>query len=193
MKIIGLTGPSGSGKTTVSAVAESLGFFVIDCDKVSKEVSKNPLILKELENAFGGVVINGQLDRKALAQKAFSSPENTKKLNSIMLPKIVLEIESIIKSQGDKNILLDAPTLFESGLNTKCDAVIAVLADEELRRKRLTARDNLTKAQLESRLSAAKPNLYYTEKTDYIIYNNEDIKSAEQKALEMLRSFCYGK
>lgn len=187
MKIIGLTGPSGSGKTTVSSVAEELGFYVIDCDKVSKTVSNECSVLEKLEKAFGGVLKDGRLDRKKLAEKAFSTPENTEKLNKIMLPEIVLRIEEIISEQEGRNILLDAPTLFESGLNKRCDAVIAVLADIELRKKRLLLRDGLTGEQLESRLKAAKPDQFYTEKAGYIIYNNEDISLAEKAAEQILK------
>ncbi len=188
MKIIGLTGPSGSGKTTVSEAAKELGFFVVDCDEIARQVSKDTEVLKSLEKTFGEVLINGKLDRKALAKKAFSSPENTKKLNDIMLPIISARIKEIIKGQK-QNILLDAPTLFESGLDSECDAVLAVLAREDIRRKRLKFRDNLTEEQLESRIKAAKPDEFYTEKTGYIIYNNDDIDLAKKKAEKILRSF----
>lgn len=192
MKIIGLTGPSGSGKTTISQVARKLGYFVIDCDKVAKEVSNKGEILEKLKKTFGNVVVNGVLDRKGLAAKAFASPENTKKLNNIMLDVISKEIEDIIKrakQDGVKEFLLDAPTLYESKMDKKCHKVIAVLADEKTREKRLLLRDNLTRAQLKDRMRASKPDEFYLEKTGYIIYNNEDEAAAKETAEKMLKSF----
>ncbi len=191
MKIIGLTGPSGTGKTTISALAERLGFYVLDCDKIAAEVSSSKAILQKLELAFNGILENGILNRKALADKAFATKKSTEKLNSIMLPPIVEEIKhklSELEKNGALKILLDAPTLFESGLDSICDMVIAVLADEKLRAERILKRDALTDEQLKKRLLAAKPDMFYLEKTEHIIYNNNDLIELENQAEKILRS-----
>lgn len=195
MKIIGLTGPTGSGKSTVSKIAENLGFAVIDCDKVAREVSNKKEIIEKLVIAFGeDVVKNNKLDRKALAKVAFSSNQNTELLNSIMLPKISSEIEEIISGFGSNEcILLDAPTLYESGIDKKCDAVIAVLADEDIRRMRIISRDNLTAEQADIRLSAAKEDNFYKEKTEHILYNNGAKEELFTNAEKILKSFFLAK
>ena len=52
MKIIGLTGGSGAGKGIVSAVFAEKGIPVLDCDKVSREVtSKGSPCLTEIGRA----------------------------------------------------------------------------------------------------------------------------------------------
>lgn len=193
MKIIGLTGPSGSGKSTVSDIAKSLGYFVIDCDKVSREISKKPEALEKLEKAFGGVVKEGALDRKALAKKAFSSKEKTEILNSIMLPLIVKKIDEHIsdaQKKGENLFLLDAPTLFESGIDKKCGAVVAVLADENIRADRLIKRDGLTKSQLKSRLKSSKSEDFFKAKTGHIIYNNGNLEDYKKEALWLLKKLA---
>lgn len=194
MKIIGLTGPSGVGKSSVADCAAQLGYFVIDCDRTAARVAEDPALLAQLEAAFGGVIQNGKLDRAALAAKAFATREQTDRLNAIMLPVIKQEIMKEIElaqSQGAALFLLDAPTLFESGLDKVCDAVIAVLADPTLRAARIRLRDGLTENQLEKRLKAAKEDSFYLARTGHIIYNNGDFgeyQTAVQKLLKALAS-----
>ncbi|MBQ9920296.1 MAG: dephospho-CoA kinase, partial [Clostridia bacterium] len=165
---------------------------IIDCDKVAREVANDPELLSTLEAEFKGVVKNGILNRKALAEKAFATKEATEKLNSIMLPVIANAIDEkikFLKKIGAEYILLDAPTLFESGEDKKCNAVIAVLADIEIRAKRIKARDNLTPAQLESRLKATKPDSFYKERTKYIICNNGNLFDLQSNAINILKKF----
>lgn len=195
MKIIGLTGPSGSGKTQISAVFKENGFFVIDCDKVAREVSADSDVLALLENAFGGVVTNGRLDRKALAKKAFESKEKTQLLNSIMLPKIEDKIKLYIKAleeKGEKQVLLDAPTLFESGLKELCSNTIALLADESIRAKRIVKRDNLNAEQLASRLKSGRSKEFYSEKSDFVVYNNGDFADTQNEILKIIQKIKKG-
>ena len=57
-------------------------------------------------------------------------------------------------------------------MDSICDAVLAVLADEELRLERIISRDNIEKSAALTRISAGKNEQYYKEKTPHIIYNN---------------------
>lgn len=186
--VIGLTGPTGAGKSSVLPIAEQLGFFTVDCDNVAREESKNKEMLKALSAFFGEDIIkDGALDRKTLAHRAFSSPENTKKLNDITLPFIVATIKGIIKEK--KAVLLDAPTLFESGLSDICTATICVLADEKLRKERIMARDNLEESTASERLFAAKTDDFFVSRCDYVIYNNGDKSALNSRMEEILKKF----
>lgn len=189
MRIIGLTGPSGVGKSTMADCAKALGYFVIDCDRTAARVTENPALLGRLEAAFGSVIKNGALDRAALAAKAFASREATERLNGIMLPVIKEEIFREIEAargKGNALFLLDAPTLFESGLDQACDAVIAVLADRAVRSKRIQNRDGLSGDALEKRLKAAQEDSFYLTRTGHIIYNNGDREEFRTAAEAML-------
>ncbi len=173
--IIGLTGPTGSGKSSASKEAEKLGFKIVDCDALARVATQNGSAgLLALTKAFGGDILkeDGSLDRKKLAEKAFDSPENTRLLNETILPFIV----EMIKHQAvGERVLLDAPTLFESGINSVCTATVAVLADRDVRLERIIKRDCIDKKAALLRISAGKDDVFYRRNADYIIYNNGEM------------------
>ena len=186
MKIIGLTGPTGAGKSNLTQTAQNLGFKVIDCDKVARQaVVKDSEGLKALVKVFGADILlkNGELDRKALARKAFSTPENTERLNKTLFPFITKLVE---KEFDCDLVLLDAPTLIESGLDSKCHKVIGIWADPEIRLERICQRDNLSLEDAKIRLNAGKDESFYKENTDVLIYNNGDISEFRKEFEEIL-------
>lgn len=186
--ILGLTGQTGSGKSTLHACAEGKGFYVIDCDKVAHSVTGQS---KEAKNALctafsSDILTQGNIDRKKLAAIAFKSKENTELLNKTILPFIVAEIGAIIEKADSEYILLDAPTLYESGTDKMCSFVLALLADEEIRKARIIERDNLSEEAALLRLKAAKKDEYYKQKADKIIYNNGSIEEYTKQFSEIL-------
>lgn len=182
---VGLTGPTGAGKSYVCEIFRQKGFKIIDCDKIAHELTaKNAPILAELASEFGeDVVKNGELDRKLLASRAFDTKEHTKKLNSILHPAIIKRC----KEEANGLTVLDASQLFEANMQNDCYKVIGVLADEDVRIKRIIARDNITEQQAKLRMSAQFDNDYFIDNCDYIIYNNgEDIAAQTDNILEVI-------
>lgn len=182
---VGLTGPTGAGKSYVCEIFRQKGFKIIDCDKIAHELTaKNAPILTELASEFGeDVVKNGKLDRKLLASRAFDTKEHTKKLNSILHPAIIKRC----KEEANGLTVLDASQLFEANMQNDCYKVIGVLADEDVRIKRIIARDNITEQQAKLRMSAQFDNDYFIDNCDYIIYNNgEDIAAQTDNILEVI-------
>lgn len=175
--IIGLTGQTGAGKSTVCELLIEKGLFVIDCDKVARNVTeKGSITLDLLADAFGSDIIlaDGSLNRRELASRAFQTPEKTELLNSITHPAIINSINKVIAEHKNENIVLDAPTLIESGAYKLCDKIVSVLADADVRKKRIMARDNLTLIEAEKRMNAQKDDSFYKEYSNAIIYNNGD-------------------
>lgn len=182
---VGLTGPTGAGKSYVCEIFRQKGFKIIDCDKIAHELTaKNAPILTELASEFGeDVVKNGELDRKLLASRAFDTKEHTKKLDSILHPAIAEKC----KEEAQGLTVLDASQLFEANMQNDCYKVIGVLSDEDVRIKRIIARDNITEQQAKLRMSAQFDNDYFIDNCDYIIYNNgEDIAAQTDNILEVI-------
>ncbi len=187
--IIGLTGQTGAGKSTLCRLFGDNGFYIIDCDKVARETTKKGRkTLLELAKAFGEDILlsDGSLDRKKLASRAFEDAEKTQLLNQITHPAIMDAIKEEIKNCNNDRIVLDAPTLIESGAYKLCDKIVSVLADKDVRLKRIIARDSISKKEAETRMSAQNDDLFYKQYSDAAIYNNSTQDSLNQDALKIL-------
>lgn len=180
---IGLTGQTGAGKGYVGKYLEMLGFHVLDSDKYVKKIyENNPALLQKLAEEFGQDIIkDGILDRKALAKAAFSSKENTDKLNHIVHPEVI----SLCEKDAAGLTVLDAPQLFEAQAQNKCSKIISVTAPFETRLKRIMQRDDLTKEQALERMNAQFDEDYYINNSDFVIKNDgSDIKIQINKIME---------
>lgn len=190
--VIGLTGPIGSGKSAVAKLFCENGYVSVDADKLAKKVvEKGSKTLDVLAEKFGADIINldGTLNRKMLAQKAFSSKENTELLNCVTHPAILELVKKEIEenaSLGNTKIIYDAPQLFESGSNTLCDKVVCVIAKKEQRIERVKNRDNMPYADIENRISVQYSDEFFTEKSDYVIENNSTLENLFLRVSEVI-------
>ena len=187
-KFIGLTGPSGAGKGEVSRLLSELGAYHFDCDKIYHDLLVPPSpCLDELRENFGDEIFleNGELNRKALATIVFSEDGRQTKLpilNSITHKYVLKEVQKQVeKLEGYKAFTVDAPTLFESGFDSQCDVIISVLADKKTRIERIIAREGLDREAAEARINAQPDDSFYSERSDYVIYNNGDLEALEKE------------
>lgn len=190
VRVIGLTGQSGAGKSEVSSMLEKSGIVCINCDAVSRDVTKKDApALKAICEVFGSDILcpDGTLDRKKLGSIVFSNKEKLELLNKTIFPFIIDEIKKIIADfSGDGVIVLDAPTLFESGCDKLCDEKVAVIADRKIRLERIMARDSLTKVDAENRMNSQLCEEFFKQNCDVIIQNNGDLAELEKAVGDLL-------
>lgn len=191
--VVGLTGQSGAGKSTVSALLASHGCHIIDADVVARQVvQKGKKCLLDLAVEFGIEILDGDgnLNRRKLGAIVFSDAEKRDRLNRITFPYIQAEIRDEIaccRLAGKTMIILDAPTLLESGSDSFCDKVVSVIAPWELRKERLLARDlDLSIADVENRMASQHGDEYYVSRSDFVIRNEGDMTSLRMQVVEML-------
>lgn len=192
-RIIGLTGQSGAGKSTVAKFLEQNGFYVINADLLVRKIynSGSPC-LKTIEAVFGEDIItdNGTPDRKLLAERAFSSKENTALLSSIVHPFVTAELFDEIKKAaeiGTTTVVYDAPQLFESNADVICDEIISVAAEKSVRLERICKRDNISKENALMRMNSQLDEKFFRENSDYIIENNSDLSSLNVQLVGLLK------
>ena len=180
--VVGLTGQTGAGKSTVSQVFADNGFAVINADMIARTVvEKGSRCLDEISDFFGSGILNedATLNRKALAKIVFTDRCKLDSLNTIIYPYITGEILRQIKSHslaGEKLILLDAPTLFESRADDFCEYIISVIASPDIRKRRIIERDGLTPEQADERMSSQLAVDFFISHSDYIIENDGAIE-----------------
>lgn len=184
--VVGLTGPTGAGKSSATEVARDLGFKIIDCDALARTATeKGSDGLADIVKVFGDGVLNCDktLNRKELAKRAFESADKTELLNKTILPHIVKILEKQIDAPL---ILLDAPTLFESGADSLCNEIIVVTSDEKTRKKRIMSRDGIDESAAELRIKAGKNDDFYIQRTNNIIYNDCELSVLKLKVQKLL-------
>ena len=184
--IIGITGSSGAGKSTICEILQKeYNVKIINADKIAKKLScKGTSYINEIIKKFGKDIVDekGELKRKKLAQIIYNNSDKRKELNNCTFKYIKKEIEEEIKEiEKDEIIIIDAPLLFECGLDKLCDKVIGVISKRDLQIERIIVRDNIDYNQAESRLNAQEDNEFYIKKCDAIIENNNDIEDIEKK------------
>ena len=180
MTIIGVTGGTGTGKTTVSTIIKNtLDCIVISADYVAKKINvPGTEYYKETVELFGEEILKPDktLDRRKMAEIIFSDSEAKEKMNVITTKYVGGKIEDLIKEEGEKNpeafVIIDAPLLFECGLDKLCDYIIAIVCEsKEARIRRITVRDRLTRNQAEARIDAQPNNDFYESRADFVIHN----------------------
>lgn len=173
MFVIGLTGPTGSGKSAFAAMLRERGFYVADADAAARQVVQaGSDVLDALCEAFGADILedDGTLCRRRLAERAFSSPENTRKLNALTHPAIERALfQEIAAHPQARGAVIDAAALIESGIADKCDLVAVTLAPREERLRRIMLRDGLDEEQAKLRMRAQPPDAFYLEKADVVL------------------------
>ncbi len=189
--VVGLTGQSGAGKTTVSKCFSGNGFFVINCDLVSREVTqKGSECNKELSTIFPECFDSElTLDRKKLGSCVFGDKEKLIILNETIFPFIIKNINEKISdavNDGFDLILLDAPTLFEAKMENSCDYIVSVIADAEIRAERIHKRDNISRKEVLKRFSSQLSEDFFKENSDFIIENNGGIDSVVFQTISII-------
>ena len=178
MRIIGVTGPSGSGKTLLGEYFSGLGIKVIDADALYHSMLVPPSeCLDAIRRQFGDGVFcpDGSLDRAALSAVVFSDADKLCLLNETVLGIVISEIRRLIAqlgAQGETAVIVDAPTLIESGFDRECDEVISVISSRQTRIDRISARDAITRERAEERVRAQKDDAFYADASDYVLTND---------------------
>jgi dephospho-CoA kinase len=174
---VAITGGAGSGKSTVARLFAELGVPVLDADAVARRaVAPGTPAWQELRRLYGPeyFLANGELDRAKVAARVFADPEEKRRLEAVIHPRVAREIKARLKeleAQGAPLVLVEVPLLFEAGLAGAYDKIIVVDADLSDQVQRLSARDGRGAAEIEGILKAQLPLQEKVKKADFVVDN----------------------
>lgn len=168
--IIGLAGGIGSGKSRVATCFANLGCIVIDSDRQAREALERPEVRQALLAWWGPEILAQaesdapgdarSLDRGKIARIIFSDPTERARLEGLVHPIIRARRADIIErasAQGAPAAVIDAPLLFEAGVDAECDVVVWVEASRKTRLERVIRNRGWDEAELARREAAQWP------------------------------------
>ena len=188
MKIIGLTGGIGTGKSTVSAYLKEKGCVILDADKMSRQLTApGGKALPEIRRIFGAEVFSddGTLDRKKLGNIVFNNADKLKALEEITTQKVVEQtIDGLVrlrKASYNGIVIIDAPLLFECGMQVLAEENWLVTAGLEVRIERIIKRDGLDRQSILDRINNQMNDEEKMTMADYVIDNSGNLESLYQQ------------
>jgi dephospho-CoA kinase len=176
MLVVGLTGGIGAGKSTVAQFFAELGALVIDADQLARmAIERGTDGFADVMLRFGDeVIVNGDIDRKKLAEIVFSDAQARKDLEAIIHPRVqALFSEAVADLDADDILIYEIPLLVETGAASKFDYIVTVESELELRKARLLKK-GLYISQIEKRMASQATPEAREAIADKVIRNDGD-------------------
>ena len=180
-RVVGLTGGIGSGKSEALAAFRRHGAAVLSSDDVVHALYRQPEVIDAVRDRFGPAVVrDGEVDRRAIAERVFADPDQRRWLEGLLLPLIQVEFERWRDEQlaaGVRLLVHEAPTLFEAGVEGRYDTIVLVTAPAELR----TAR----RPDAAGRMASQLPEDEKRERSDLVYDNTGSLADLDRWVGEM--------
>ena len=180
-----VTGEIGAGKSSFCAALSRLGADIISADDIVSDVYENqPDVLSRIEESLGVSVrhANGAVDREALANLIFSSPEKRRAVEAIVHPKVSEVLLSHLNASTAEVTVYDVPIIRQrSGI---ADVMVNVVAPEEIRLARLVSR-GMDIDDARSRITTQRDDVTRLVDFDVIIENTGSVEELEGHAARL--------
>jgi dephospho-CoA kinase len=189
LPFVGLTGGIGAGKSTALDALQRLGAATLSTDRVVHELYDDPEVRAAVVDRFGDAIgRDGTIDRAALARAAFATAEDRHWLESLLWPRVGERMatwrEQVEAAQPRPSAaVIEVPLLFESGLDHGFDATIAVIADEQTREARASARGHEALAERGARQLTQEEK---SQRATYTVRNDSTTAELESKLSAIL-------
>lgn len=175
--VLGLAGGIGAGKSEVARHLAALGCVVVDSDVEARAALDRPAVRETLVRWWGDAVVGegGRVDRGRVAEIVFASAPERERLEALIHPLVRSRRADLItraRKASARAAVIDAPLLFEAGVDAECDAVVWVEASRETRLERVVRTRGWTEEELDRREKAQWPIERKRAKCRYEVQND---------------------
>ena len=190
----GLTGGIACGKSTVAGYFRELGAHIIDADVLGHElIQPGQPAYHEITKHFGGKVLDATraIDRRKLGARVFADERERQALNAILHPRIIARMGELVREQQARDaqvvVIVDAPLIYEAGIETEFRKIIAVWCGPEQQLERLMAKTGLSQQEAERRIAAQMPAEEKRRRADYAIDSSGSREGTREQAQTIFR------
>jgi dephospho-CoA kinase len=183
---VGLVGGIGSGKSTVAQILEELGCFVSRSDQTAHELLARTDIKAQLVSWWGKEILarDGQIDRQRVGAIVFNRPEERTRLQELLHPlihEVRAQQRELARQRGHKIFVIDAPLLFEAGLDKECESVLFVDSPRSSRLTRVAASRGWSEHELDRREGAQLPINEKRARSSNVVINDADLATLRKR------------
>jgi len=194
--VLGVTGGFCCGKSLVTKIFKSHGAKIINLDSLSHRYLKlDTPIAKRIIRYFGkNIVRAGRIDRRILASKVFGNQKRLKRLNSIIHPAVISDMQKLLEKYRARYrlIVVEAPLLFEARLKQYFDLVIVVKTNRDIQFYRAKRKFGLSDHQIENRISSQLPLSRKVKEADFVIDNSGSISETKKQIESIIKQLKIG-
>jgi len=144
---VGLTGKIASGKSYVSRLFSSEGFEIISCDDIVNEIYQDPRVIDAIRRGFN-LPFENEINRKMLRDYLLTHDKSKNRLERLIYPLVIKEVESRLKKTKSSLVVVEAPTLFRAHMENMFSTIIIVDVDNKSQLERLEKRVGIEAAKL---------------------------------------------
>ncbi|MCQ8182780.1 dephospho-CoA kinase [Methylomonas sp. SURF-1] len=191
---VGLTGGIGCGKTTVCRLFAELDVPVVDADLIARRlVEPGEPALQAIVQAFGADMLktDGSLDRPKLREAIFADPEQRRRLDAIMHPRVYARIAADVAALHSDYCLIAVPLLLESKNPYVVDRILVVDCPQPVQIERVVTRDKLSAEQAQAIVASQMPRLERLARADDVIDNSAGPELLAEQVKSLHNSYIF--
>lgn len=181
--MLGLTGGIGAGKSTVARMLAALGAVTIDTDAIAR------VVVEPGGPAHDAVVQRfGTVDRRRLADLAFTDPAARADLNAIVHPAVEAVVRERLAAEavgGTAVAVLEVPLLVEAAWARLVSTVVVVDCPEGMAVQRLVRERGMAEEDVRRRMAAQASRGERLAAADVVLRNDGSLEHLQAQVDEL--------